>query len=63
MFLGIDGGGTTTAVVLLAADGGLLARVAGGSTYHPQVGINGVREVLADGVAAVLRYMLIQGLN
>jgi N-acetylglucosamine kinase-like BadF-type ATPase len=54
MFLGVDGGGTKTAFLILGADGRVLARHEGGSSYHPEVGIEGVREVLKEGVRAVL---------
>ncbi|MEA1647984.1 BadF/BadG/BcrA/BcrD ATPase family protein [Nitrospirillum sp. BR 11164] len=54
MFLGVDGGGTKTAFLLLSPEGAVLARHEGASSYHPEVGIKGVRAVLADGVRAVL---------
>jgi N-acetylglucosamine kinase-like BadF-type ATPase len=54
MFLGVDGGGTKTAFLLLSPEGTVLARHEGGSSYHPEVGIEGVREVLRDGVREVL---------
>ena len=55
MFLGIDGGGTKTAFVLLDAQGRLLARAESGSSYHPEVGIEGVGAVLHEGANAVLQ--------
>lgn len=55
MFLGIDGGGTKTAFVLISTDGRELARATGGSAYHPDVGIAGLRTVLEAGVREVLR--------
>ena len=54
MYLGVDGGGTKTAFLILSADGVPLARAAGGSAYHPEVGLEGVRAVLRTGVQAVL---------
>lgn len=54
MFLGVDGGGTKTAFLLLSPEGAVLARHEGGSSYHPEVGIEGVRAVLRDGVREVL---------
>ncbi len=54
MYLGIDGGGTKTAFVLLAADGQPLARASTGSAYHPQVGVAGVRDTLAQGINEIL---------
>jgi N-acetylglucosamine kinase-like BadF-type ATPase len=55
MFLGVDGGGTKTAFLLLGSDAQLLARTECGSSYHPQVGLEAVREVLRTGVAELLR--------
>jgi len=54
MFLGVDGGGTKTAFLILSPDGEALARFEGGSSYHPEVGLEGVRAVLRDGVREVL---------
>lgn len=54
MFLGIDGGGTKTAFLLLDAHGRERARAEGGSSYHPEVGIDGVRAVLETGIREVL---------
>jgi N-acetylglucosamine kinase-like BadF-type ATPase len=52
-FLGVDGGGTKTRFALL--DGQVLAAEATlGTSYHPDVGIDGVRSVLAAGIRAVL---------
>ena len=55
MFLGVDGGGTKTAFILLGSDALLLARTEGGSSYHPQVGLEAVRAVLRAGVNELLR--------
>lgn len=55
MFLGVDGGGTKTAFVLIDAQGRVLARTETGSSYHPEVGVEGVGAVIHEGVAAVLR--------
>jgi N-acetylglucosamine kinase-like BadF-type ATPase len=54
MYLGIDGGGTKTAFALVSHDGRLLARAARGSCYHPEIGLDAVRAVLADGLHEVL---------
>ncbi len=54
MYLGVDGGGTKTAFALVGHDGRLVARATTGSCYHPEVGLEAVREVLTDGVQAVL---------
>ena len=58
-FLGVDGGGTKTRFALMA-DSKLVADAQFGTTYHPDVGIDGVREVLARGVAEVLAQAGIQ---
>lgn len=54
MFLGVDGGGTKTAFILLSPEAEPLARLEGGSSYHPEVGLDGVRAVLRDGIKGVL---------
>ncbi|HET7269149.1 MAG TPA: BadF/BadG/BcrA/BcrD ATPase family protein [Oleiagrimonas sp.] len=54
VYLGVDGGGTKTRFALIDGDGHLLAETQLGTTYHPHVGIDGMRAVLADGVADVL---------
>ncbi len=54
MFLGIDGGGTKTAFLLLDGEGRERASAEGGSSYHPQVGLDGVRAVLEAGIREVL---------
>jgi N-acetylglucosamine kinase-like BadF-type ATPase len=54
LFLGVDGGGTKTRFALMEGDA-LLAEATLGTTYHPDVGIDGVRGVLASGVAEVLQ--------
>jgi N-acetylglucosamine kinase-like BadF-type ATPase len=53
LFLGVDGGGTKTRFALMA-DGAVLADATLGTTYHPDVGVDGVRAVLTQGVAEVL---------
>ncbi len=53
-FLGVDGGGTKTAFVVIGDDGVERARHEATSSYHLQIGIEGLRAVLADGIAAVL---------
>lgn len=54
-YLGVDGGGTKTRFALIDATGTLLAQAQTGTTYHPQVGLDGVREILAGGMHAVLQ--------
>lgn len=53
-YLGVDGGGTKTRFVLIDADARPLAQVELGTTYVPQVGLDGARAVLARGIADVL---------
>lgn len=55
LYLGVDGGGTKTRFVLIDAGGTVVAHAQRGATYHPQVGLDGVRAILADGVADVLQ--------
>ena len=54
MFLGVDGGGTKTSFLLLSPEARVVARVEAGTSYHPEVGLEGVRAVFRDGVAQVL---------
>ncbi len=53
-FLGVDGGGTKTRFALIDGQGRVLAQAQHGTTYHPQVGWDGVREILSLGVQQVL---------
>ena len=53
--LGVDGGGTKTRFILVDGDGKLAAAHEGPTSDHLQVGIDGVRDVLAGGVAALFR--------
>jgi N-acetylglucosamine kinase-like BadF-type ATPase len=53
-FLGVDGGGTKTRFALLDAGKTLVGEAQLGTSYHPEVGVDAVREVLAQGVAQVL---------
>lgn len=54
-FLGVDGGGSKTAFVLLDPTGRELARHEGRSSYHVQIGVERLHELLNHGVQAVLR--------
>lgn len=54
VYLGVDGGGTKTRFALIDGDGRLLGEAQLGTTYHPHVGLDGVRAILAEGVAKVL---------
>jgi N-acetylglucosamine kinase-like BadF-type ATPase len=53
-FLGVDGGGTKTRFALIDGEGRVLAQAQHGTTYHPQVGWDGVREILTLGLEQVL---------
>jgi len=55
LYLGVDGGGTKTRFALIDGSGRLLGEAELGTTYHPHVGMDGVREILAEGVAQVMR--------
>jgi N-acetylglucosamine kinase-like BadF-type ATPase len=61
LFLGVDGGGTKTHFVLVDRDGNLAASCEGPSSYHLEIGIDGLRDVLADGLAALFRRAGIDG--
>lgn len=52
-FLGVDGGGTKTRFAVMRLRQ-LVAEAQFGTSYHPDVGLEGVRDVLARGVAEVL---------
>ncbi|MGE3871007.1 MAG: N-acetylglucosamine kinase, partial [Pseudorhodoplanes sp.] len=53
-FLGVDGGGPKTQFVLVDSNGNLLGSVIGEGSYHLEIGMEGLRQVLATGVADVL---------
>jgi N-acetylglucosamine kinase-like BadF-type ATPase len=55
LFVGVDGGGSKTRFVLIDGDGNRVAACEGPTSYHLEVGMDGVRAVLADGLAALLR--------
>ncbi len=59
-FLGVDGGGTKTRFALIDGQGRMLAQAQLGTTYPVEVGLDGVREVLAQGVEQVLRDASVQ---
>jgi N-acetylglucosamine kinase-like BadF-type ATPase len=61
LFLGIDGGGTKTHFVVVDGDGNPLAAPEGPGSYHLEIGIEGLRQVLSDGMAAVLAQAAIDG--
>jgi len=53
-FLGVDGGGTKTRFALMDSARKLVGEAQLGSSYFPEVGLDGVRSVLANGVATIL---------
>jgi N-acetylglucosamine kinase-like BadF-type ATPase len=61
LFLGVDGGGTKTQFVLVDSDGNLIASHEGPSSYHLEIGIDGLRNVLGDGLAALFGQAGIDG--
>jgi N-acetylglucosamine kinase-like BadF-type ATPase len=61
LFLGVDGGGTKTRFVLVDRDGNLLASQQGPGSYHLEIGMDGLRAVLADGLAALFGQAGIDG--
>lgn len=52
-YLGVDGGGTKTEFLCIDAEGREVARARTGTTYHLQVGVDGARAALAEGIGAV----------
>ena len=60
-FLGVDGGGTKTQYVLIDRDGNLAAAHEGPASYHLEIGIDGLRRVLADGLMALFGKAAIDG--
>jgi len=53
-FLGVDGGGTKTRFALMDAGRKLVGEAQLGTSYYPDVGLDGVRDILATGVAKLL---------
>ncbi|MEW6703258.1 MAG: BadF/BadG/BcrA/BcrD ATPase family protein [Pseudomonadota bacterium] len=54
MYLGIDGGGSKTAFALVDRTGRVLARHDESGLYHPEIGLDGVAQVLRRGVSCTL---------
>jgi len=52
-YLGVDGGGTKTSFVLINEQRDVVAEHKGGSSYHLQTGLIGLRNVLAEGIDAL----------
>jgi N-acetylglucosamine kinase-like BadF-type ATPase len=61
LFLGVDGGGTKTHFVLVDRDGNLVASHEGPTSYHLEIGMDGLRRVLAGGLAALFGQAGIDG--
>jgi N-acetylglucosamine kinase-like BadF-type ATPase len=61
LFLGVDGGGTKTRFVVVDHDGRVTAAHETLGTDHLQLGIDGVRDVLGNGLAALFRQAGIDG--
>ena len=55
LYLGVDGGGTKTEFVCIDQERRIVATALGGTTYHLQVGFDGVVDTLAVGIAAIAR--------
>jgi N-acetylglucosamine kinase-like BadF-type ATPase len=53
-YLGVDGGGTKTAFLLIDESGRVLASHAEGPAYHLEIGLEGMRAMLARGIRATL---------
>jgi len=53
VYLGVDGGGTKTEFIAIDASRAVVARATTGTTYHPQVGLDGAVARLRQGVAAI----------
>jgi N-acetylglucosamine kinase-like BadF-type ATPase len=52
-YLGVDGGGTKTEFVCIDESRAVAARTTTGTTYHPQVGLDGAVAMLRQGVTAI----------
>jgi N-acetylglucosamine kinase-like BadF-type ATPase len=61
LFLGVDGGGTKTHFALVDGDGNLAASYEGPTSDHLQIGMDGLRDVLTDGLAALFGQAGIDG--
>lgn len=54
-YLGVDGGGTKTDFVLVDSNGNLAASCQGPGAYHLEIGIDGLRDMLREGLATLYR--------
>src|SRR5262245_55803610 len=53
LFLGVDGGGTKTHFALVDRDGNRVGLHEGPGAYHLEIGMDGLRDVLRDGLDAL----------
>ena len=53
LFLGVDGGGTKTRFILTRGGGAIVAEALRGSCYYPEIGLDGVRELLKSGLSEI----------
>jgi len=53
-YLGVDGGGTKTDFLLIDESGRVLARHRAGSAYYLETGVDALRSLLVNGIAATL---------
>lgn len=56
MFLGVDGGGTKTAYMLIDKEGKVLSSFTGPASNHLSLGMDGLADLLEEGVMQVLSY-------
>ena len=61
LFLGVDGGGTKTDFVLIDCEGRVAAQHREAGAYHLQIGVDGLREVMGRGLAAIFGKLAISG--
>ena len=57
LYLGVDGGGTKTEFVCIDGAGSVVARAVTGTSYHLQVGLDGARDRLREGVQAICQQL------
>ncbi len=61
LLLGMDGGGTKTDFVVIDREGRVAARHRESGAYHLQIGIDGLREVMGRGLAAIFGKLALSG--
>lgn len=55
LFLGVDGGGTKTRFILTRSGGTVVAEALRGSCYYPDIGLDGLRELLSSGLSEITK--------